>query len=80
MNLTYISAASVIINIGQYNFSCLPNLFLFWVVCTLKKITASLKDNFMNFPGGLVVKNLPVNAGYMGLIPGSGRSHMLWSN
>ena len=32
MNLTYISAASVIINIGQYNFSCLPNLFLFWAV------------------------------------------------
>jgi len=32
MNLTYISAASVIINMGQYNFSCLPNLFLFWVV------------------------------------------------
>ena len=32
MNLTYISATSVIINKGQYNFSCLPNLFLFWVV------------------------------------------------
>ena len=32
MNLTYISAASVIINMRQYNFSCLPNLFLFWVV------------------------------------------------
>ena len=31
-NVTYISAASVIINMGQYNFSCLPNLFLFWVV------------------------------------------------
>ena len=34
-------------------------IFLFWVICTLKKITASLKDNFMDFPGGLVVKNLP---------------------
>ena len=32
MNLTYISATSVIINKGKYNFSCLPNLFLFWVV------------------------------------------------
>ena len=32
MNLTYMSAASVIINLGQCNFSCLPNLFLFWVV------------------------------------------------
>ena len=26
------------------------------------------------FPGGSVVKNLPENAGEMGLIPGSGRS------
>ena len=26
------------------------------------------------FPGGSVVKNLPVNAGDVGLIPGSGRS------
>ena len=28
MNLTYMSAASVIINLGQCNFSCLQNLFL----------------------------------------------------
>ena len=32
------------------------------------------------FPGGAVVKNLPANAGDMGLIPGPGRSHMPWSN
>ena len=28
----------------------------------------------LGFPGDSVVKNLPVNAGDMGLIPGSGRS------
>ena len=28
----------------------------------------------MGFPGGLVIKNPPANAGDMGLIPGSGRS------
>ena len=28
----------------------------------------------MGFPGGSVLKNLPANAGAMGLIPGSGRS------
>ena len=28
----------------------------------------------MGFPGGSVVKNPPANVGYMGLIPGSGRS------
>ena len=27
----------------------------------------------LGFPGGLVVKNLPANAGHMSLIPGSGR-------
>ena len=32
------------------------------------------------FPGGTVVKNPPASAGDMGLIPGPGRSHMLWSN
>ena len=32
------------------------------------------------FRGGLVVKNLPANAGAVGLFPGQGRSHMLQSN
>ena len=32
------------------------------------------------FPGGTVVKNLPANAGDMGLSPGPGRSHMPRSN
>ena len=33
-----------------------------------------------DFPGGEVVKNLPANAGDTGSSPGSGRSHMPWSN
>ena len=33
-----------------------------------------------DFPGGTVVKNLPANAGDMGVSPGLGRYHMLWSN
>ena len=33
-----------------------------------------------DFPGGAVVKNLPANAGNMGLSPGLGRSHMPQSN
>ena len=32
------------------------------------------------FPGGLVVKNLPANAGDTGLMPDPGRFHMLQSN
>ena len=36
--------------------------------------------NGLGFPGGSVVKNLPANAGDMGLSPGLGRFHMLWSN
>ena len=38
------------------------------------------KMSLEDFPGDLVVKNLPVNAGDMGLIPGLGRSHMPWDN
>ena len=34
----------------------------------------------LGLPGGPVVKNLPVNAGDMGLIPGLGRSHMPQGN
>ena len=37
-------------------------------------------ENHRDFPGGTVVKNLPANAGDMGLSPGLGRSHMLQSN
>ena len=33
-----------------------------------------LEKLLLGFPGGSVVKNLPANAGDVGLIPGSGRS------
>ena len=42
-------------------------------LCTLKWLT-------WTFPGGTVDKNLPNNAGDMGLISDSGRFHMLQSN
>ena len=32
--------------------------------------------NYLDFPGGPAVKNLPANAGDMGSIPGLGRFHM----
>ena len=35
---------------------------------------------FENFPGDTVGKNLPVNAGDMGLVPGPGRFQMPQSN
>ena len=38
------------------------------------------KNHKQGFPGGSVVKNLLANAGDMGSIPDSGRSHTLWSN
>ena len=34
----------------------------------------------MGFPGGSVMKNLPANAGDVGLIPDLGRSHTPRSN
>ena len=36
--------------------------------------------NNRGFPGGVMVKNLPANAGDMGSSPGLGRSHMPRSN
>ena len=38
------------------------------------------KSTNRDFPGGAVDKNLPAIAGDMGLIPGPGRSHVLWSS
>ena len=38
------------------------------------------KTSSTDFPSGTVDKNLPANAGDMGLILGPGRFHMLWSN
>ena len=35
------------------------------------------KNKAEGVPGGLVVKNLPANAGDTGLIPGGERPHML---
>ena len=45
-----------------------------------KLTQGNIKIADLDFLGGSVVKNLPANAGEMGLIPGLGRSHMLRSN
>ena len=39
-----------------------------------------LKNGELGFPGGIVDKNLPANAGDTGSITGPGRSYMLRSN
>ena len=36
--------------------------------------------NRVAFPGGLVVKTLPANAGDTGLISDLGRFHIMWNN
>ena len=41
---------------------------------------AQQEDIILDCPGGPVVKNLPVNAGDMSLIPALGRLLMLWGN
>ena len=41
---------------------------------------AIFKMDNQDFPGGPVVKNLPANAGDMGLMPGMGRFHILQSS
>ena len=39
-----------------------------------------LVSRLVRIPGGLVVKNLPANAGDTGSIPGPGRSHTSQNN
>ena len=34
----------------------------------------------LDFPGGVVNKNPPTNAGTTGSVPGPGRFHMAWGN
>ena len=45
-----------------------------------QKRTTQLKNGPENFLDGPVVENPPANAKDMGLIPGPGKSYMLWSN
>ena len=46
----------------------------------VKKKKLKKKSNVKGFTGGTVVKNLPANAGDMGLSPRLGRSHMPQNN
>ena len=50
--------------------------------CTQQLTSPSQEETTQSqgFPGSLVVKNTPANAGDTGSIPGPGRSHMPWSN
>ena len=47
---------------------------------SMKSSAISYKKIDESFPGGLVVKNPPTNAGDTGSVPGQGRSHMPRSN
>ena len=43
-------------------------------------VNTNEKPIIRDFPGGLIVKTLPDNAGDMALIPGPGRFHMWQGN
>ena len=45
-----------------------------------KSLLPMIKTGSWDFPGGLVVKNPPASTGDTGLIPGPGRSHLLWDD
>ena len=46
---------------------------ILYVCIILKRFFKIVTMGLLGFPGGSVVKNLPVNAGDVGLIPESGR-------
>ena len=58
---------------------CIVNTMssMLWVLMN-KSLDERMKHE--DFSGGLVVKNLPANAGEMGSIPGLGRFHMPWGS
>ena len=49
------------------------------LICEESRI-CKFKRQRLGFPGGVVVENLPANAGDTGSGPGLGRSHMPQSN
>ena len=52
-----------------------------WVLSSFSTSFKKKKKNKkQGFPGGSVVKNLPANAGDMGLVLDLGRPHMPWSD
>ena len=54
-----------------------------WQTCMSIKINIVFKNNnsvLLRFLGGSMVKNLPVNAGDLGSIPGPGRPYIQRSN
>ena len=54
-----------------------------WLLHSATQLTSELdvkEFSSWDFPGGIVVKNPPANAGDTGSSPGPGRSHMPWSN
>ena len=50
------------------------------LVCLVNFGLTNSKTVSWDFPGGLVVNNLPAPGGDMGSGPGQGRSHMLWDS
>ena len=52
----------------------------FFFKTDFRAVLGSQKIEPMDFPGGAVAKNPPANVEDMGLIPSTGRSHMLQSN
>ena len=60
-------------------FICIYYLYLFTYFIYYTVISKSC-NTAQDFPGGIVNKNLPANAGYVGFIPGPGRFHTPQSN
>ena len=51
-----------------------------YIFLNIQKSFTIKNDNYLDFPGGPVVKNLSANAGDMGLNPTPGRSRLPQSN
>ena len=58
----------------------MPNISFSCLIDLARTSSTMLNSSGEGFPGGVVVKNLPANAGDTGSSPGPRRSHMPRSN
>ena len=54
--------------------------FFYWLATMEAPKSYNLVTKKLKITGGPVAKNLPANAGDIGLIPDPGKFHMLWDN
>ena len=82
----YVCFGKMSLQILSLHFNCCFFFFLLLLVLScvsslyVLDISSLFNTRFARLPGGALYRNLPTNAGVMGVIPGLERFYMPWSN